>query len=386
MNRIDSIRRAESECFDLCIIGGGITGAGVLANAVSKGYKAVLIEKSDFASGTSSRSSKLIHGGLRYLQYLQFKLVYEALHERGHLLRQYPHLVKPVAFLLPSFNSRLDLFVKDIGLSLYDLLAGQSVIPHHVRLNAKQALAKMPGMKSANLKGGIYFWDACTNDARLTVEVMQECAASGGVAINYLEAGAFDMENDDVRSVRCTDQLTGNNVVIRAKTFVNATGVWTDEVLGKLQAEQRKRMKPTKGVHVVIPSAKLPAECVAVVTSQTGTKRYLYTLPWEHGLTVLGATDTDYNGEPDNLDVSANDVKYVLDAFNEGFPSANITVNDIVSVFVGLRPLLAAGNEKDTYSRSREYEIWWSKNNFINIAGGKLTSFFSMGERCLEVI
>src|ERR1017187_5527047 len=194
MSRSDSIRRAANEEFDICIIGGGITGAGLLAACVERGYKAILIEKNDFASGTSSRSSKMIHGGLRYLQYLQFKLVYEALHERANLLRQYPHLVKPMPFLLPSFYSKADLILKDIALSLYDLLAGKSIIPHHVKLSAQEVLKKLPGLKAENLKGGIYYWDAWTNDARLTVDVLHDCVLAGALALNYLEAGKFGVD------------------------------------------------------------------------------------------------------------------------------------------------------------------------------------------------
>ena len=386
MKRTESIKRAAEEEFDICIIGGGITGAGLLAAATERGYKTVLIEKNDFASGTSSRSSKLIHGGLRYLQYMQFKLVYEALQERSHLLAQYPHLVKPVPFLLPSFKSKTDLLIKDLGISLYDFLAGKSIIPHHEKLNAKQVLEKLPGMKADNLKGGIYFWDASTNDARLTVEVLQQYGSGNNLVLNYTEAHRFDQQEDEITAVHCIDTLRQTKFTIRAKKFMNATGVWTDELLNRLHADPKKRMKPTKGVHVCIPSSKLPANCVAVVTSKTGIKRFLYTLPWENNLTILGATDTDYNETCDKVESTAEDVKYVLDAFNDGFPEARITKNDIVCVFAGLRPLLAADNATDNYSRSREYEIWWSKPNFLNIAGGKLTSFLSMGNHAFDVL
>ena len=385
MNRFEHLARAKKEIFDVCIIGGGITGAGVLANAMERGWNAILIDKGDFASGTSSRSSKMVHGGLRYLRNLQFGMVHEALKERGHILNQFPHLVKPVPFLLPSYGSSIDLWIKDVVLSVYDRLAGKSKIPPHVRLTANEVQQKLPGIDNKNLKGGILYYDAWTNDARLTLDVISESLQNGASAINYLEVKAFDVKNDAVQSIKCLDTITEEEISIRAKVFINATGVWTDEVLQRLTGKTSATLQPSKGIHVVIPSNRLPKDCVAIVASVTDDKRFLYTLPWEHGLTILGATDTDYKGKADEVLTDMNDVQYVLDSFNTGFPSANLTVKDVVSVFAGLRPMLKVEDDKGAYGRSREYSIWWNKQNLLTIAGGKLTSFLSMGKNCMNL-
>lgn len=386
MNRTEQTGRAKKETFDLCIIGGGITGAGMLANAVERGWKTILIDKNDFSSGTSSRSSKMIHGGLRYMRNLQFGMVHEALKERGHIIKQFPHLVKPMPFLLPSYSSAIDLWVKDVVLSVYDRLAGKSIIPPHVRLNAAEAKQKLPGINSKKLKGGILYYDAWTNDSRLTVDVIADGVNKGAVALNYMEVKSFELANDTVKSVICSDKVTGQKISIRANVFVNATGVWTDEVIHRLTGKASATMQPSKGIHVVIPSDRMPKECVAIVESATGDKRFLYTLPWEHGLTILGATDTDFKGNADKVETTAEDVQYVLDAFNESFPKVHLTVKDAVSVFAGLRPMLKNENDKGAYSRSREYHIWWNNQNLVTIAGGKLTSFLSMGKRCMNVV
>ncbi|MCO5232029.1 MAG: glycerol-3-phosphate dehydrogenase/oxidase [Chitinophagales bacterium] len=379
------LEKASQEEFDLCIIGGGITGAGILIQAVQSGYKAILIEKNDFASGTSSRSSKMIHGGVRYLKYLQLKLVKEALHERQHLLEIFPHLVKPFPFILPSYNSTFDLLTKEVGLSLYDTLAGKSDLSHHKRLKTKDVIDKLSGIQQKGLKGGILYWDARTNDARLTVDAITLATQQGALAFNYLEACSPNKESGNVQSLECRDALNDTKVAIRAKVYINATGVWTDDVLRKLAISKKNQMQPTKGVHVVVSSSKFPKDYVAIVTSENGDKRFLYTLPWEHNMTILGATDTEFTGSVDNVQTSLGDVDYILGAFKHSFPQVAIEKKDIISVFAGLRPLLKDDHE-DAYSRSREYKIWWEGNNLLNISGGKLTSFLSMGQHCIDEV
>ena len=386
MNRRSFISSAQNDTFDICIIGGGITGAGILANAVERGLKVILVEKNDFASGTSSRSSKMIHGGLRYLRYLQINLVREALMERGHLLQIYPHLVKPLSFILPSFNSELDMLSKHLALIAYDKLAGKAMVHPHKRLNAAELVKELPGFLDKGLKGGMLFWDAYTNDALLTADVLCDASMQGAVVLNYVQAAEFIKENNSVKTLVCKDLIGESEIKIKAKVYVNATGAWTDEILEKLFGPSAKKMEPTKGVHLLIPSDRLPKTHAIAVLSTTGDKRFLYTLPWENGLTILGSTDTAYHQKPDEPDVTPEDIKYILNAFNASFPDAKLTTDDIVSVYSGLRPLLNEKDEKDNYSRSREYQIWWSENNFVNIAGGKLTSFLSMGKHCLEVI
>lgn len=383
MKREAQIQRAQTEHFDVAIIGGGITGAGILMNAVQQGLKAVLIEKNDFASGTSSRSSKMIHGGLRYMQYMQFGLIKEALQERGHLLKKFPHLVKPVGYVFPHHGSKLGLWVKNIGLTLYDTMAADAEFPKHVLLNKAQTLNEINGYTTDKLAGSILYYDCGTNDARLTVDTIAECIHYGAVAINYVKA--IKAEGDDtITTLHCNDELSGSSFSIQAKVYINATGIWTDETLQQVAGIPSQRMMPTKGIHVVVSADKLPANRVAIV-KVPGEKRYIYNLPWENNLSILGTTDTTYNGSNDEVLTTEADVQYILDAFNHCFPNLKLTYAEVISVYAGLRPLLN-DEGKDNSSRSREYETWWSKTNWLNIAGGKLTSFLNMGKRCLQVV
>lgn len=385
MNRESAHKRILTEDFDLCIIGGGITGAGILANAVQGGRKAILIDKNDFASGTSSRSSKMIHGGLRYLKMFQFGLVSEALHEREHLLHKYPELVKPLPFIMPSYHSFLDLNLKAFVIRFYGSLAGKSSLKKSQKLSKSEVLKCLPGFKEKNLKGGVLYWDGWTNDALLTIEVLKEAALNNAVVLNYCEAKQFEKAGDRLEGLKCLDRISGDEVTIRAKIFINASGVWTDNVLKLESGKDTQVMKPSKGVHVVVRNQRIASDYVAIVPSDTADKRYLYSFPWEHNLTVLGTTDTEYTGSADKVEATQSDIDYVLNTFNKSFPHSHLTNEDIVSVYAGLRPMLNEENDKGSYSRSREYRIWWSGNNFLNIAGGKLTSFLSMGEHCLKM-
>lgn len=385
MNREAAVTRILSEEFDLCIIGGGITGAGILANAVQGGRKAVLIEKNDFASGTSSRSSKMIHGGLRYLKMFQFGLVSEALHEREHLLLKYPELVKPLPFIMPSYHSLLDLNLKAFVIRFYGSLAGKSSLQKSRKLSKGEVLKYLPGFKEKGLKGGVLYWDGWTNDALLTIGVMKEAEQYNAVVLNYCEAMEFKKVGEHIEGLKCLDKISGEEVTIRAKVFINASGVWTDKVLKLETGIDAHVMKPSKGVHVVVHNQRIASDYVAIVSSGTADKRYLYSFPWEHDLTVLGTTDTEYNGSTDKIEVTQADIDYVLSAINKNFPSVHLTTKDVVSVYAGLRPMLDEEKGKGSYSRSREYRIWWSGDNFLNIAGGKLTSFLSMGAHCLKI-
>jgi glycerol-3-phosphate dehydrogenase len=384
MNRATSISEVEGKTFDLCIIGGGITGAGLLLEAAKRGCKAVLLEKGDFASGTSSKSSKIIHGGLRYLKYMQFRLVYEALHERKQLLKRYPHLVKPLPFLIPSFNSARNELSKRLLLFLYDALAGKKVIRKHAAINADAILQKVPAFASHPPKTGLLYWEAVTNDAQLTMEVIAEAVSRGQFAFNYMEAAACESSDNKITSLCCVDKLDGRTLMIQAKLFVNATGAWTDQLLALFHGRDPLKMQPAKGVHVVIHSERLKSEYALILESLNSDKRYLYAIPWQDNLTLLGATDTEYKSSPDEVQADEEDVMYILSTVNAYFPSVNLSQKDILSVFAGLRPLLAGKEIRGSYHRTREYEIWWSKENLINIAGGKFTSFLSMSRNCLD--
>lgn len=385
MSRAEQLKTLNGASFDLCIIGGGITAAGIADHAVRRGLKTVLLEKNDFASGTSSKSSKMIHGGLRYLKMAQFGLVREALLEREHLLKRFPGLVRPLPFIMPSYHSKADLWLKALVIRFYVKLAGKSVMESSRILDSDAIQQMLPGFKTKGLKGGVLYYDGWTNDAQLTLRVIREAAAQGLTALNYCAAvGIAETESGCLVNYR--DTLNGTEGSLRASVVMNASGVWTDRTLGLQDKTHPEKIKPSKGVHVVVKGDRIPSEYVAIVSSAAGDGRFLYSFPWEHGITVLGTTDTEYTGSPDEVRAEPEDVDYILNAFNQAFPEAKLKRKDVVSVYAGLRPMLDEEDEKGSYRRSREYKLWWSSPHMLNIAGGKLTSFLSMGEKCVEEI
>jgi len=383
MNRTALVSKAKNGSFDVCIIGGGITGAGIMAHAIRRGWKTILIDKQDFASGTSSRSSKMIHGGLRYLKMMKLSMVREALHEREHLFRTFPGLVKPLPFIMPVYNSSLFLAVMALFIRFYCKLAGRSVLSSSRKLSADEVEKYLPGINHNKLKGGILYWDGWVNDALLTIQSIKESFKKGAVVLNYCEAKKFVQRDGWIQFMECTDNTDGQDFSVNAQVYINATGVWTDEVLDRAFGKHQQVMKPSKGIHVMVPAAKIPSHYVALVQSGADDKRYVYCFPWEHGLTVLGTTDTEYSGHPEKAVVQQGDINYLLNSYNKNFPSSKLTSRDIVGVYAGLRPMLDDKHNNGSYLRSREYRIWWSSSNFLNIAGGKLTSFLSMGKKCL---
>lgn len=387
-SRAHNIQRAASEFFDLVVIGGGITGAGIALTAARKGWKTLIIDKEDFAFGTSSRSAKMIHGGLRYLQHLQIKLVKEALHEREHLLKEYPHLVKPQPFFMPIYKSRLSKIKLGIGLSGYDYLTGESSMPKHAEIDLEEVKQRFPQLKTDALVGGFIYYDAKTNDARLTNEVIQEATDLGAVAINYFELNAFQKANEKIQHIACTDKLSGQSHSIRSKVFISATGIWTDDTMRRLnQEDKRKYMMPSKGVHLVVSAEHLPKDCVLLLPTANGDGRMLWCMPWDDHLNVIGTTDTDYNEGNDEVVVLKDEVSYILDSVNAQLKDKQLTENDILSVYAGIRPLVNDNDEnKKSNQRSRDYQIWWNTDNMLTISGGKLTSFLSMAENCIKAI
>lgn len=388
MYRTQDIQRASTELFDIVIIGGGITGAGIALNATKKGWKTLIIDKNDFASGTSSRSAKMIHGGLRYLQQLQIALVKEALQEREHLLKEYPHLVKPQPFFMPIYKSKLSKLKLGIGLSGYDYLSGESSMPKHTEIDVDEIKQRYPNLKSESLVGGFLYYDARTNDARLTNEIIQEAKDLGAIVLNYFTCDTFEIKQGKVKSITCKDIITNQSYTIKSKIFVNATGIWTGEVLRKFNAEdKRKYMAPSKGVHLIVSASHLPKDAVMLFPTSNGDGRFIWCMPWEDNLNVIGTTDTDYNGDKDTIEVNKDEVKYILDSVNEQLKENYISENDILSVYAGIRPLVNNDNE-DTKSnkRSRDYQIWWNNDNLLTISGGKLTSFLSMADNVLKHI
>lgn len=388
MNRLYNIQRATTEYFDIVIIGGGITGAGIALSAARKGWKTLIIDKHDFAFGTSSRSAKMIHGGLRYLQQLQIKLVREALHEREHLLKEYPHLVKPQPFFMPIYKSRLSKIKLGIGLSGYDYLSGESSVPKHKEIELEEIKERFPQIKTDKMVGGFEYYDAKTNDARLTNEVIQEATDLGAVAINYFELSAFIKSNDKIKSIICTDTLTDKTITINAKVFVSATGIWTDELMQTFDKnDQKKYLMPSKGIHLIVSANHFPKDAVMLLPTANGDGRMIWCMPWDDNLSVVGTTDTNYDGTNEIIYVEKDEITYILDSVNEHLKDKQLTEQDILSVYAGIRPLLNDKDEtKKSTNRSRDYQIWWNNENMLTISGGKLTSFLSMAEKVIETI
>lgn len=386
--RDSNLQRMSRESFDVAVIGGGITGAGVALDAVTRGLTVALIEKNDFASGTSSRSSKLIHGGLRYLEHLEFGLVYESLNERAVLSRIAPHLSKPLTFLIPVYssaarsplgNNRLKLAA---GLWIYDLLAGRSNVGRHRWLSCNAALDLAPALESRGLRGAFCYYDCLTDDSRLVIEVIKSAAAYGAVVANYASAIALGESDDGLSRIKVKNLLDGDEFEFRARVIINATGVWSDEISKLSDSRAMPRLRPSKGIHVVVSSQKLRNN-TAVLIPSVGEDRFLFVIPW-HGFIVIGTTDSDYSGDLDNPRAQSSEVDRVIKSAAEAFPSAQLSVDDVVSTFAGLRPLIS-GNEKSTNELSRREEIYEDDAGVITITGGKLTTWRRMAEKMVDI-
>lgn len=381
-HRNSILKSISTKNYDVVIIGGGITGAGVFYKCCKAGLKTLIIDKNDFASGTSSRSAKLIHGGLRYLQYFQISLVKEALGEREFLLKRYPHLVRPLSFFMPIYDSWAKKLKISFGLSGYDLLSGNSSVPKHISVSPEIIREVFPMVKTDQLKGGFIYYDAGTNDARLVNEVIMEGVKLGGDALNYFYYKSLTEKNNKVESITGEDSIGNKDYEIKSKYVFSCTGVWTDEVS---TITQERKMKPSKGIHIIVKGDKLPQSHVLVLPSVSGDGRFIWCVPWENGMNIIGSTDTDYIGSLDEIRTYPEEVNYLLDAMNAYLKKGNIKETDILSVYAGLRPLIDDQEEGgDSTSRSRDYKIWWEKDNFLFISGGKLTSFLSMADSMLE--
>ena len=387
--RVSNLERMRREGFDLAVIGGGITGAGVALDAASRGLTVALVEMRDFASGTSSRSSKLIHGGLRYLEQFDFGLVRESLRERAVLSRIAPHLSKPLQFLVPVYSStersplganRLKLAA---GLWLYDLLAGRRNIGRHRWLSREAALSHAPALEPRGLRGAFLYYDCLTDDARLVIEVIKAAAGRGALVANYVRAGLVRKEDDGLSRVEMEDTLGGGEFELRAKVVVNAAGVWSDEVSQLSDREAQKRLRPSKGIHVIVPSNRLKNQ-TAVLIPSVGESRFLFVIPWQ-GRTLIGTTDADYNGSLDDPRAEADEVERVVQSAARAFPDARLSTEDIISTFAGLRPLIAS-NGQSTRELSRKEEIFGDKSGLVTITGGKLTTWRRMAERVVDFV
>lgn len=380
----DELKTAlAAESFDVLVIGGGITGAGIALDAASRGLKTALIEKSDFAYGTSSRSTKLIHGGLRYLKQLEFALVKEVGSERAIVHRLVPHLVVPEKMLLPLYEKRgLGYWLASIGLKIYDWLAGVKPEDQRRMLTKIQTIASEPLLRHDDIKGGAIYAEYRTDDARLTIEIAKAAFMKGAILLNYLAATDFEYKDGAVTAVQVKDTVEGTTFTIRARSVVNAAGPWVDDLRELNHSKDTKYLHLTKGVHIVVPFHRLAVRQAIYFDVPDG--RMIFAIP-RGRVTYIGTTDTDYKGDKDAVFTTGEDARYLIGAVNETFPSVNLTMADIESSWAGLRPLIHEEG-KSASELSRKDEIFESPSGLISIAGGKLTGYRKMAERVVDLL
>lgn len=377
---IDSI---AGEAFDLVVIGGGITGGGIALDAASRGLKVALLEKGDFASGTSSKSTKLIHGGLRYLKQFDFWLVKEVGSERAIVHKLAPHLVLPEKMLLPLIeNGSYGKWLTSIGLKVYDILAQVSGDDKRRMLEKKEALKLEPLLPKKILNGAGYYAEYRTDDARLTIENIKTSLLFGAQALNYAKVTDFVYNNEKVAGVKVTDEVSGKEFTVKSKYVISAAGPWVDELRSRNNSKKGKQLHLTKGVHLVFPYKKLPVKQSVYFDVPDG--RMMFAIP-RGKITYVGTTDTNYNDNKDNVRTDIADAIYLISAVNNMFPDINLELEDIVSSWAGLRPLIHEEG-KSASELSRKDEIFVSDTGLISIAGGKLTGYRKMSERVVDRI
>lgn len=380
--RENTIGKLSSQLFDLLVIGGGITGAGIALDAASRGMTVALVEKNDFASGTSSKSTKLIHGGLRYLKQFEIALVKEVGRERAILHKNAPHVVVSENMLLPIIeNGSLGRTSTAIGLSVYDWLAGVRFSEWKDMLTKYETLKKEPLLRNDVVKGGAIYKEYRTDDARLVMEVMKTAVQFGALCLNYAEVEDFLYDEGRVTGADVVDNIGKKNFSIRAKKVINAAGPWVDTLRRKDQSLKGKKLHLTKGIHLVVPYEKLPVRQSAYFDVKDG--RMIFVIP-RGEITYIGTTDTNYNESIDHPTATKADVSYLLAAVNSMFPTVKLTVRDITSSWAGLRPLIHEEG-KDPSELSRKDEVFISHSKLISIAGGKLTGFRKMAERSVDI-
>jgi len=379
--RVKWIQEVQQEEFDLVVIGGGITGAGIALDAAARGMKVVLLEKGDFASGTSSKSTKLIHGGLRYLKQFDFWLVKEVGSERAIVHRLAPHLVLPEKMLLPLIEGgSYGKWLTSIGLKVYDILAQVEGEDQRQMVEKKEAKALEPLLPKKILKGAGYYAEYRTDDARLTLENIKTSLAYGAKALNYSEVVGFLYENDQVRGVTVKDGKGEETYSIRSRYVISAAGPWVDELRGMNNSRKGKRLHLTKGVHLVFPYEKFPVKQSVYFDVPDG--RMMFAIP-RGKVTYIGTTDTHYTQDKDEVTTDLTDAIYLIAAVNNMFPGIELEMEDIISSWAGLRPLIFEEG-KSASELSRKDEIFVSDSGLISIAGGKLTGYRKMAERVMN--
>ena len=397
--RARNLQELEKSHFDVLVIGGGITGAGVALDAAARGYTVALVEKADFAGGTSSKSTKLVHGGIRYLPNFDLALVHEGLVERGLLLQNAPFLVRPLAFILPIYRGDRHPVglpfttpggiglsaLLDMGLWMYDLMAGRHGIKRHHRLSREDVLRQVPDLVAHRLREGFVYYDAQTNDARLTMMLMRTAASSGATIVNYAEVTSFLLRGGRVCGARVRDGLSGTELAVRARHVVNATGVFSERVEELLGGTPAVQVEPSKGVHLVLSREHIRLGEAALVLPETEDRRILFLVPW--GTRVLfGTTDTG-SGDLEHPGASPEDVAYLLKYLNR-YLALDLTEQQIISTYAGYRPLFKPRGKttRSTARLSRTHAVLQDSSGLVTIVGGKLTTYRRMAQDTVDLL
>jgi glycerol-3-phosphate dehydrogenase len=382
-DRRAALARLADEHFDVLVIGGGITGAGVALDAASRGLRTALVERDDFASGTSSKSSKLVHGGLRYLQQKEFVLVYENLAERQRLLDNAPHLVRPLPFLIPLFGkqgvvNKTVVHAYSTALWLYDLTGGLRIGKLHKRVSREEAVAHVPTIDTRRLVAGFLYYDAQTDDARLTLAIARTATVDFGVAaVNH--TGVSTLLKDDRGLV--SGARLDNGIEVRARAVVNAAGVWSDDVRALDEGRHPQTIRPAKGIHLTVPWARVRCDIAAVIPVRHDG-RSIFVVPWGDRV-YIGTTDTDYDGPLENPACTPDDVAYLLDAVN-AFLVEPLSQDDVLGTWAGLRPLVRDAKSEKTADLSRRHAVGRSASGVITVTGGKLTTYRKMAADAVD--
>ncbi len=381
MHRNEQIGKLkEGREWDILVIGGGATGLGIAVDAATRGYSVALAEKDDFAKGTSSRSTKLVHGGVRYLAQGNIKLVREALRERGILLRNAPHLTRRQAFIVPSYNY-VHKYFYGVGLGIYDLMAGKLQIGRVEMLNREEVMQRMPAVQPRKLIGGVEYYDGQFDDARLAVSLAQTAVDFGACIVNHLEVDDLLKEGKKVTGAVLYDHISGESFSVNAKVVVNATGVFADDVLQMENKEAHPLLSPSQGIHLVVDKHFFPGNA-ALMIPKTDDNRVLFAVPW-HDKVVLGTTDTpvdEVNEEPRALD---EEIDFILAHFSR-YTTSTLTRKDVRTVFAGLRPLVRSSNAQNTALISRDHTIVVAPSGLITIIGGKWTTYRKMAKDAVD--
>ncbi len=372
----------ETETFDLVIIGGGITGAGVARDAASRGMKVALIEGKDFASGTSSRSSKLIHGGIRYLENLEFGLVFEALSERQRLFEMAPHLVHPLRFMIPIYKTgRVPAWKMGLGMMVYDALSLFEAPELHQFFDSTELSTELPLLRTKDLSGGFSYADAYMDDDRLVLETLRSARSHGAEMASYVKAVGAVMDQGRVKGIECTDLENNHTFVLSARHIVSSVGPWTDRLGQTLFKEWKRVMRPSKGVHLTFHKNRFPLKDAVVMGAES---RIVFAIP-RHEMVIVGTTDTDFSLDPSQVRTETDDVDYLLKVIENYFPGAKIRAEDVIGCYAGVRPLVDDGAQSESKT-SREHMIWTEPHGVTFVAGGKYTTYRNMAQQAVEMV